>query len=114
MSETEMATDPLGIERLLRVRWKLADGSPMRDFFIANGVSDPRTMSSIIVRSYWRHVRGQGAGFEEQVRTYRTGTKWMESQELREHRLAILERLAVVVVFLMIGILGGYSLAMSF
>jgi len=53
----------------LRNLWLYPKDSPLREFFKAEGLSHEDDMSDIILRSFYRHLRGEDIRYEEQLET---------------------------------------------
>jgi len=53
----------------LRNLWLYPEGSPLRKFFKDEGLFSEDDMSDIILRSFYRYLKGEEIGYEEQLET---------------------------------------------
>ncbi|HJX55048.1 MAG TPA: DUF6794 domain-containing protein [Polyangia bacterium] len=61
----------------MRNNWGLWHGSRLATWLLAKGVHHPDDMSGIILRSYWRHLRGKPIQLEKQIADSNKGGKKM-------------------------------------
>ncbi len=60
----------LGIGLWMRNNWQLWAGSRLSEFFRDNKINHPESMSVVILKSYYRHLKNEDIRFEEQIKEY--------------------------------------------
>lgn len=79
--QSDMAQYHHGLGRQIRNRWGLWSGSPLKDHLVGLGLEHADDMSSLILTSLRRHLRGEPLQVGEQVR------KHQEYWDVVEHTL---------------------------
>lgn len=59
-----------GIGLWMRNNWQLWAGSRLSKFFRKNKINHPESMSVVILKSYYRHLKNEDIRFEEQINEY--------------------------------------------
>ncbi|MDD4528417.1 MAG: hypothetical protein PHX48_00900 [Bacteroidales bacterium] len=73
-----------GLGMWLRNNWQLWGGSRLSYYFNNMGISEPDDMSSIIIKSYRRYLKGEDIKLEEQIKYYQD--YWKEQKEYIEQQ----------------------------
>lgn len=74
----------IGFGTGLRNDWGLWGHSRLAQYFEKIGVNHPESMSSIIIRSYWRHLNHQDIKLEEQLVQHRAAVEEARIEEATE------------------------------
>jgi hypothetical protein len=68
--EKDMIKYHFGLGTWMRNNWGLWAGSRLRDYLHKLGLRHPDDMSSVILKSFWRHLNGKPLKIDEQVKYY--------------------------------------------
>lgn len=80
MTENEfIANSHFGLGMWIRNNWGLWKGRDLSKYFNSIGIYHPDDISGIILTSYYRHLKGQDRGLEEQIKHYQD--YWKTSAE---------------------------------
>jgi hypothetical protein len=69
-SEEDLIKHHFGLGRWMRNNWALWAGSDLSKWFNSHGISHPDDMPSIILDSYYHHLRNEPLGLEEKFKYY--------------------------------------------
>ncbi|MGD9681599.1 MAG: DUF6794 domain-containing protein [Candidatus Obscuribacterales bacterium] len=93
-------TASFGISMALRNTWGLNDQTPIAMYFRNMGINDGRTMSTIIIESFWRHLNSKPVALESYIDKYKLDEESQKvllhedielSKELREFQATTLD-----------------------
>ena len=70
-NEKELSLYHLGLGVWIRNNWIRPKNSPLANYFAKMGITHPDDMSSIILKSFHRHLNNKDIKLKEQVRYYR-------------------------------------------
>jgi hypothetical protein len=71
LEESELSREHFGLGGFVRNEWLYAPSSPLRAHFRQAGVLHDDHMSSIVLKAYWLHLRGQPVSEQELVEEYK-------------------------------------------
>lgn len=82
--EKDMINYHFGLGTWMRNNWGLWSGSRLREYFNKLGLAHPDDMSSVILKSFWRHLHNKPLKVEEQVAYYQEYWKKMKEKSAKK------------------------------
>ena len=79
--EKDMIKYHFGLGTWMRNNWGLWAGSRLRDYLHKLGLRHPDDMSSVILKSFWRHLNGKPLKIDEQVKYYQEYWEKMKKKQ---------------------------------
>lgn len=84
--EKDMIKYHHGLGTWLRNNWGLWAGSRLREYFKKLGLAHPDDMSTVVLKSFWRHLNNKPLKVDEQVKYYQE--YWKKMKERNEKKKA--------------------------
>ena len=82
--EKDMIKYHHGLGTWLRNNWGLWAGSRLREYFKKLGLAHPDDMSSVVLKSFWRHLNNKPLKVDEQVKYYQEYWKKMKERNAKK------------------------------